>query len=405
MGQRDPLDDPGALAVRELKIESSAEAGAPLRADMQGAAVLGPFDPGEPDQPIEPPASDAAGEMMALFAPVDAVPNGLASWRQEDAKVVEERSSRRCQLVGEIESEASVRVAACVCRLEAAVSAAQITPIQHRAHDADAELAGDVVIAGARLSKRLSVSTLSQGADGPRRCESLQRLDHVCDRWAREPGVAVPAVRLDGDEPRVGQLAEVAAGGRGTDACLCGQTTCRERAPVIEGEQEAGTARVPGEGGDHGDVGLAPLGLPPVSVAVERHISTITRRRFDDSQSFACVDSQWICANSEGRIQLTEQNPTPQLVREHPEQIPGYDYGTDRAPSSPLTLEDLERLKEAVWLTDEDETALRQAALILAPKADDMVSFYRARLGEQPWLAPYSPHPHGTPNPQLWGGA
>jgi hypothetical protein len=29
-----------------------------------------------------------------------------------------------------------------------------------------------------------------------------------------------------------------------------------------------------------------------------------------------------------------------------------------------------------------------------------MVSAYRARLGELPWMAPYSQHPDGTPNPE-----
>jgi hypothetical protein len=96
---------------------------------------------------------------------------------------------------------------------------------------------------------------------------------------------------------------------------------------------------------------------------------------------------------------MTEHTPTPELVLDHPERIPGYDYGTNRAPSSPLTLEDLERLKEAVWLTAEDEQALRDAAEVLSDQADDMVSAYRTRLGQQPWLAGYSGHPDGTPNP------
>jgi len=101
----------------------------------------------------------------------------------------------------------------------------------------------------------------------------------------------------------------------------------------------------------------------------------------------------------EGAV-MPDHNPTPKLVTDHPEQIRGYDYGTDRAPTSPLTLEDLEQLKQVVWLTEEDEAALRDAAEILADQADDMVSAYRARLGELPWMAPYSNHPDGTPNPE-----
>lgn len=97
---------------------------------------------------------------------------------------------------------------------------------------------------------------------------------------------------------------------------------------------------------------------------------------------------------------MPDHNPTPEIVIEHPEQIRGYDYGTDRVAPSPLTLEDLHRLKEVVSLTAEDAEALREAAAILAGQADDMVSAYRARLGELGWMAPYSQHPDGTPNPE-----
>jgi hypothetical protein len=93
------------------------------------------------------------------------------------------------------------------------------------------------------------------------------------------------------------------------------------------------------------------------------------------------------------------ENPTPALVIDHPEDIAGYDYRTPRSATSPLDLEDLQRLKEAVWLTADDEAALRDAATILADQADEMVTFWRQRLSEQPWLAPYSQHPDGTPNP------
>ena len=97
---------------------------------------------------------------------------------------------------------------------------------------------------------------------------------------------------------------------------------------------------------------------------------------------------------------MTEHTPTPDAVLYHPERIHGYTYGTDEAARSPLTLEELTRLKEAVWLTPDDEQALRAAAWILTDRADDMVTAWRARLAEQPWLAGYSGHPDGSRNPQ-----
>jgi hypothetical protein len=97
---------------------------------------------------------------------------------------------------------------------------------------------------------------------------------------------------------------------------------------------------------------------------------------------------------------MSERVPTPDLVIDDPKQIAGYAYGTAEAAGSPLSLEDLERLKEAVWLTVEDERTLREAGEILADQADAMVSAWRARLRDQPWLAGYSGHPDGTPNPE-----
>jgi hypothetical protein len=97
---------------------------------------------------------------------------------------------------------------------------------------------------------------------------------------------------------------------------------------------------------------------------------------------------------------MSDHKPTPEPVVEHPERIPGYTYGTTEAATSPLTLQDLERLKAVVWLTPEDEEALREAGEILADQADDMVSAYRARLGDLPFMHPYSGHPDGTPNPE-----
>jgi hypothetical protein len=97
---------------------------------------------------------------------------------------------------------------------------------------------------------------------------------------------------------------------------------------------------------------------------------------------------------------MSDHTPTSEAVIEHPEPIPGYTYGTDEAATSPLSLQDLERLKEAVWLMPEDKQALREAAEILADQADDTVTGWRARLRDLPFMRPYSGHPDGTPNPE-----
>ncbi|RCG28683.1 protogloblin ApPgb [Sphaerisporangium album] len=95
----------------------------------------------------------------------------------------------------------------------------------------------------------------------------------------------------------------------------------------------------------------------------------------------------------------SDHTPTPKLVTEHADEIPGYTYGTEQAATSPLTLQDLERLKAVVGLTPDDEQALLEAARVLADQADDMVTAYRKRLGELPFMRAYSGYPDGTPNP------
>ncbi|HEX4723930.1 MAG TPA: protoglobin domain-containing protein [Pseudonocardiaceae bacterium] len=84
----------------------------------------------------------------------------------------------------------------------------------------------------------------------------------------------------------------------------------------------------------------------------------------------------------------------------HPERIPGYSYGTPQAARSPLSLDDLDKLKAAVGLTAADEPYLRAAGDVLADKADEMVTAWRAQLAEHPYLAIYSVHPDGNPNPE-----
>jgi len=85
---------------------------------------------------------------------------------------------------------------------------------------------------------------------------------------------------------------------------------------------------------------------------------------------------------------------------QHPGQIPGYTYGTDQAARSPLTRADLDQLKQAVGLTSDDEQALRMFADVLAGQVDEMVTAWRAQIGEHPHLARYSAHPDGRPNPE-----
>lgn len=88
---------------------------------------------------------------------------------------------------------------------------------------------------------------------------------------------------------------------------------------------------------------------------------------------------------------------TPEQLS-NPEQIPGYSYGTSDAARSPITLDELTKLKQAAGLTAQDEQYLRMAGQVLAPQAAAMVDAWRELVAEHPHLAVYSAHPDGTPN-------
>ncbi len=81
-----------------------------------------------------------------------------------------------------------------------------------------------------------------------------------------------------------------------------------------------------------------------------------------------------------------------------PNNLAGYDYGTDRVQHSPVTLEDLDRLKEAAGLTDEDRRHLTLAGEVLADQAEAMVDAWRARIGAQEHLAKWFYGPNGQPD-------
>lgn len=82
----------------------------------------------------------------------------------------------------------------------------------------------------------------------------------------------------------------------------------------------------------------------------------------------------------------------------HPEQIAGYTYGTDDVDESPVSLDELTRIKHAVGLTGEDERYLRMAGAVLADQAAAMVDTWRALLAEHYHLAAYGAYPDGKAN-------
>jgi Protoglobin len=80
--------------------------------------------------------------------------------------------------------------------------------------------------------------------------------------------------------------------------------------------------------------------------------------------------------------------------------IPGYTYGATDIPASPVSLQDLERLKISAGFTDEDAQFLRLAGEVLSDQTEKIVVHWRSGIiAGIPHLARHSRSPEGDPLP------
>jgi Protoglobin len=78
--------------------------------------------------------------------------------------------------------------------------------------------------------------------------------------------------------------------------------------------------------------------------------------------------------------------------------IPGYTYGTDAVPHSPLSLGELELLKATLLLGNDDVAALRRSGDILAPQVEDILDVWYGFVGANPHLLAAFTGPDGQPD-------
>lgn len=69
--------------------------------------------------------------------------------------------------------------------------------------------------------------------------------------------------------------------------------------------------------------------------------------------------------------------------------IAGYTYGTAEVPRSPVTAEDLERLKASVLFGEDDERLLRMAGDVLADQVEDVLDVWYGFVASHPHLVHY----------------
>lgn len=78
--------------------------------------------------------------------------------------------------------------------------------------------------------------------------------------------------------------------------------------------------------------------------------------------------------------------------------ISGYTYGTPEVAKSPVTLEEFEKLKQAVMFTAEDERYLRMAGEVLADQIDEILDLWYGFVGSRDFLVGYFAGPDGRPD-------
>lgn len=79
--------------------------------------------------------------------------------------------------------------------------------------------------------------------------------------------------------------------------------------------------------------------------------------------------------------------------------IAGYTYGTAAVAPSPVSLTELDLLRQAAQLGPDEEQWLRRAGEVLADQAEALVDHWRAIIAAQPHLAAYSAGLDGRPYP------
>jgi hypothetical protein len=79
------------------------------------------------------------------------------------------------------------------------------------------------------------------------------------------------------------------------------------------------------------------------------------------------------------------------------EKIPAYTYGSADATESPISITELEQLKQSVGFTNEDEKYLKLAGEVLTDQTKELVDTWRGVIAKAPHLAKHSRDPNGKP--------
>jgi hypothetical protein len=80
--------------------------------------------------------------------------------------------------------------------------------------------------------------------------------------------------------------------------------------------------------------------------------------------------------------------------------IAGYDYGANELATSPVTIKELELLKQTITLDSDDQKYLRMAGDVLEPQTESIVNMWRGVISSMPHLAFYFKNEAGKTDEQ-----
>ena len=81
----------------------------------------------------------------------------------------------------------------------------------------------------------------------------------------------------------------------------------------------------------------------------------------------------------------------------------GYAYGDTSLAPSPVTIADLDQLKQSVLWSEDDEAAIRRAGQILVPQTEAILDVWYGFVGAHPHLVATFAGADGTPDMKYLG--
>src|SRR5262245_42548203 len=149
-----------------------------------------------------------------------------------------------------------------------------------RIGDGDADLAGQMIVAGAREAERVITNrTRLIARRHLDRGDGDDAFEHPRDQGRRNAIVAIATLLGDGKEPRLDELEEVLAGGRTRDSGEISEFAASQSLTTHEGSQDGRARGIPDERGDLDQVcGRDHGGVYRPGGAVSKHRRFGTRR-------------------------------------------------------------------------------------------------------------------------------